>query len=72
MFSSDSPASPRRVVIRMTPFAPRTPNTAVAEASFKIETEATSFGSSVAILSRGTPSIKISGDASFKVPIPRR
>ena len=56
----------------ITPLAPRTPNTAVAEASFKMDTEAISFGSSVEILSRGTPSIKIRGVAPFVVLAPRK
>src|SRR5690625_3191131 len=56
----------------MTPFAPRTPKTAVAEASFSVVTDSTSEGSRVLILSLGTPSIKISGDCAFVVAAPRR
>ena len=52
--------------------APRTPKTAVAEASFKIETDAISLGSIVDILSRGTPSINIKGFDPFTVPAPRK
>ena len=37
--------SPRLVVIKITPFAPRTPKTAVAEASFSTEKVSISSGS---------------------------
>src|SRR3546814_3306581 len=66
------PFSPLLVVIRMTPLAPRTPKTAVADASFRIDIDATSLASIVRILSRGTPSIKTSGLFPFKVAAPRR
>src|SRR3546814_5288782 len=56
----------------MTPLAPRTPKTAVADASFRIDIDATSLASIVRILSRGTPSIKTSGLFPFKVAAPRR
>ena len=36
------PVCPRLVVIRIAPLAPRTPNTAVAEASFSTDTLSTS------------------------------
>ena len=53
--------SPRLVVIRITPFAPRTPNTAVAEASFKTEKLSISSGS-ICEYSRSTPSTNTNGD----------
>ena len=64
------PGAPRLVVTRMTPLAPRTPNTAVAEASFRIEMSWISLGSSCPN-ERSTPSTSTSGFASFNEPVPR-
>ena len=58
--------------ISITPFAPLTPNTAVAEASFNTVMDSTSFASIVRILSRGTPSIRINGFWPLVVAAPRR
>ena len=58
----------------MTPLAPRTPYTAVAEASLSTLTFSTSFGSSMlkAVMSRTMPSMTISGFWSpAYVPTPR-
>ena len=49
------PSLPRLVVIKITPFAPRIPNTAVAEASFNTVTLSISFGS-MSVMLRSTPS----------------
>ena len=69
------PNSPRFVVIKITPFAPLTPYTAVAEASFKIDNDSTSFGSISFKLFTSIPSTIIKGfcdSASLaKVPTPR-
>ena len=66
------PDFPLRVVTRTTPFAPRTPNTAVAEASFRIERFSISFGS-ICENSRSTPSTRIRGDEAppDSEPLPR-
>ena len=63
---------PRRVVTRITPLAPRTPNTAVDEASFNIETFSISLGSK-SVKSLSTPSTKTNGEAPplLNVPFPR-
>jgi len=66
------PFSPLRVVIIITPLAPRTPNTAVAEASFNTEILAISFGSIDRISSTATPSTIINGFVPFVVAAPRR
>ena len=64
------PTEPRLVVTRMTPFAPRTPNTAVADASFRTEMLSISFASSCE-KERSTPSTRTSGSALFRDPTPR-
>ena len=66
------PSSPRFVVTKMTPLAPRTPNTAVAEASFNTVTFSISLGSRRK-KERSTPSTMMSGAALFasKEPMPR-
>ena len=65
------PALPLLVVTITTPLAPRTPYTAVAEASFKIEKLSISAGSRV-FKSPSTPSISIKAEAlAPKVLIPR-
>ena len=64
------PVVPRLVVTRMTPFAPRTPNTAVAEASLRTEMLSISLGSSCE-KERSTPSTRTSGSALFREPTPR-
>ena len=64
------PVVPRLVVTRMTPFAPRTPKTAVAEASFRTEMLSISFGSNCE-KERSTPSTRTSGSALFRDPTPR-
>ena len=69
------PFSPRLVVINMTPFAPRTPYTAVAEASLRIEIDSISLGSIVLKLGVSIPSTITRGSCkpspSANVPIPR-
>ena len=70
-FTVNLPALPLLVVTITTPLAPRTPYTAVAEASFKTEKLSISAGSSV-FKSPSTPSIKISAEAfAPNVLIPR-
>ena len=66
------PASPRLVVTMTTPFAPRTPNTAVEAASFRTDRLSISFGSTV-FSGRSTPSTRMSGLAleSDREPTPR-
>ena len=64
-------ALPRFVVISTTPFAPRTPYTAVADASFNTENDSISDGS-IELISPSKPSISTKADAfAPKVPIPR-
>ena len=53
-----------------TPLAPRTPNTAVAEASFSTVMLSISLGS-MSHISRSTPSTWMSGDESTHVAWPR-
>ena len=65
-----SPSRPLRVVTNITPFAPRTPYTAVAEASFNTEIVSISSGSICAI-GRSTPSISTKGLESFNEARPR-
>ena len=65
------PSLPLLVVIRITPFAPRIPYTAVDEASFNTERLSISFASSCENDSCSTPSIIIRGEASLKVDLPR-
>ena len=62
MVLSGTPAAPRRVVIRMTPFEPRLPYTAVADASFRTSMDWIVAGlkSSMPPAS-GTPSTTYSG-----------
>ena len=69
---------PRLVVIIITPFAPRTPYTAVADASFRIEMDSISFGSILLNVAASMPSTIINGaDGSnnsvdwANVPTPR-
>ena len=66
------PSAPRLVVTSTTPLAPRTPNTAVAEASFKTLTLSISLGS-IWKKERSTPSTNINGcePASVNEPTPR-
>ena len=64
------PTEPRFVVTRMTPFAPRTPNTAVADASLSTEILSISLGSSWEN-ERSTPSTRIRGSALLSEPTPR-
>ena len=64
------PVLPRLVVTRITPLAPRTPNTAVADASFRIEMSSISLGSSCPN-ERSTPSTSTRGSALFSEPVPR-
>ena len=64
------PSSPRLVVIKITPLAPRTPNTAVADASFNTEMDATELISTEAI-GRSTPSTNTSGSLEFHDVTPR-
>ena len=54
------PSCPRLVVMRMTPFAPLTPKTAVEAASFRMEKFSISFGS-IWEKSRSTPSTNTRG-----------
>ena len=60
------------VVTKITPLAPRTPKTAVEDASFNTLIFSTSLGS-ICVKSRSTPSTKISGVELllFNDPIPR-
>ena len=60
------PSLPRLVVMRITPLPPRTPNTAVAEASFSTEMFSTS-PKSMSFMPRSMPSMSTSGEASFQV-----
>ena len=66
------PSSPRRVVIRITPLAPLTPNTAVEAASFRMEKFSISLGS-ICEKSLSTPSTSTRGreEALERDPIPR-
>lgn len=64
------PVRPVREVTMITPLAPLAPNTAVAEASFSTEIEATSLGSRSAKL-RSTPSTSTSGLEPFQLDTPR-
>src|SRR5690606_1869890 len=54
------PALPRLVVMRITPLAPLTPYTAVADASFNTDIDSISLGSRL-LRSRSTPSTSIKG-----------
>ena len=64
------PSSPRLVVIKITPLAPRTPNTAVADASFNTEMVATEL-MSTEFMGRSTPSTSTSGSLEFHDVTPR-
>ena len=64
------PSEPRFVVMSTTPLAPRTPNTAVADASFRTVTLSISLGSMSAI-ERSTPSTCMRGVESPHVALPR-
>ena len=65
------PECPRLVVIRITPFAPRTPYTALAEASFSTENDSISEISRL-FKERSTPSTSTSGELlPLKELIPR-
>ncbi|MPM40376.1 hypothetical protein SDC9_87016 [bioreactor metagenome] len=67
-----SPSAPRLVVTKITPLAPRTPKTAVADASFNTVTLSISLGS-ICVNGRSTPSTNINGveSSSERLPIPR-
>ena len=64
------PTTPFFVEIRMTPFAPRIPYTAVAEASLRMENDAIS-SVLIRFMSRSTPSTRTSGDEFTHEPMPR-
>jgi len=66
------PFDPLLVLMMMTPFAPRTPYTAVAEASLRIEKLSISSGSTLEN-ERGTPSTSVSGALmlAVRVEMPR-
>ena len=64
------PSEPRLVVIKITPFAPFTPYTAVADASFNTEIEATEL-ISIPAIGRSIPSTNINGAVLFHELIPR-
>ena len=64
------PPSPRLVVIKITPLAPRTPNTAVADASFNTEIDATEL-MSTEFIGRSTPSTSTNGSLEFQDVTPR-
>jgi hypothetical protein len=62
------PTTPLLVVINITPLAPLTPYTAVAEASFNIEMLSTELMSIVLkALGRSTPSTRINGPPPLNV-----
>ncbi len=59
-FTEGFPILPRFVLIRITPFAPRTPYTALADASFSMENDSISAGS-ILFRSRSMPSTRTKG-----------
>ena len=64
-------SAPRLVVIQdLHPLAPRTPNTAVADASFNTEMVSTEL-ISTEFMGRSTPSTNISGSLEFQDVTPR-
>ena len=65
-----APSLPRFVVIRITPFAPFTPNTAVAEASLSTEIDSTEL-MSTPLIGRSIPSTNTSGSLPFHELLPR-
>ena len=61
---------PRLVVNNITPFAPRTPYTAVAEASFRIDIDSISF-MSTSFMSLSIPSTNTKGSEFCQEALPR-
>ena len=65
------PSLPRFVVIKITPLAPFTPKTAVADASFNTDIVSTEV-ISTELIGRSMPSTKMSGELLFQDVCPRR
>ena len=59
------------MVIKITPLAPLTPNTAVADASFKTDIFSTE-AKSTELIGRSIPSTRINGELLFHEVCPRR
>lgn len=64
------PSTPLFVVISITPLAPLTPNTAVADASFNTEIDSTELISTL-VIGRSIPSTNIRGSLPFHELLPR-